>query len=86
VGEHLFHYDGVYGTHAYFSSVLQALTIKAFGANGAAWRISNPYLCALAVGLFYSFFRTFVTRDVCHPAGGAGQRGAPGGLALSDDV
>ncbi|MCX6029692.1 MAG: glycosyltransferase family 39 protein [Chloroflexi bacterium] len=60
LGAHLFNGQAVYGAHPYLSSVIQACFMKLLGVNGFAWRFSNAFLCAAAVGFCYLFFRTFV--------------------------
>lgn len=60
IGEHLFYGHAVYGAHPYFSSLIQAVFMRIFGAANFGWRFSNPYLSALAVGLLYLFLRDFV--------------------------
>jgi hypothetical protein len=60
----LFRANGAHGAHPYFSSFLQSTSIKLFGYEGFGWRFSNPYLCSWAVGLFYLFCKTFVSKRV----------------------
>lgn len=57
IGRRLFHGQAVYASHPYFSSFIQAVFVKIFGATNFGWRSSNLYLSALAVGLFYAFFK-----------------------------
>jgi hypothetical protein len=54
--------DGVYGTHPFFSSVIQAVTMKFFGTDSFGWRFSSLYLSAISILFFYYFFRTFQAR------------------------
>lgn len=61
IGARLFDGQGVYGTHPYFSSVIQAMFMELLGSNGFGWRFSNAFLSAVAIGFFFLFFRTFVS-------------------------
>jgi hypothetical protein len=56
-------FDGtaVYGSHPFFSSLLQAASVKIFGYNNYGWRFSSLYLAALAVGLIYIWLRAHVS-------------------------
>jgi 4-amino-4-deoxy-L-arabinose transferase-like glycosyltransferase len=54
----------VYGTHPYFSSLIQALSMKLFGLDSFGWRFSSLYLGAFAIVFFYLFFRNFVSRPI----------------------
>jgi hypothetical protein len=58
----LFKANGVFGTHPYFSSVLQAISMKFLGTDNFGWRFSNVLLCALSVGLLYFFCSTFISK------------------------
>jgi len=60
----LFNGTDVYGTHPYFSSVLQALSMKLFGIDSFGWRFSNALVSAAGVVLFYAFFTRFTRRTV----------------------
>lgn len=60
VNEFLFRGNYVYGAHPFISSLLHSFFIKAFGATNFAWRFSNLYYSAIAVGFFYLFFRAFL--------------------------
>jgi hypothetical protein len=62
LGDVLFQANGANGTHPYFSSFLQAISMKFFGHDNFGWRFSNPYICSLGVGLFYLFCKTFVSK------------------------
>jgi hypothetical protein len=55
-------FDGiaVFGSHPFFSSFLQMISMRLFRGSNFGWRFSNPYLCAASLGFFYFFFRTFV--------------------------
>jgi len=64
IGSQLFIGQTVYGAHPYFSSVLQAIPMKLFGSQSFGWRFGSLYLSAVAVGLFYLFFKAFVSRRV----------------------
>ncbi len=64
VGDHLFYGQGVYQTHPYFSSLIQAVFLKIFGVNNFGWRFSNIYLSAVAIGLLHSVFRGFLRKRV----------------------
>lgn len=60
IGATLFKGQEAYGTHPYFSSVLQAATMKLFGYTNFGWKFSSLYLAALSVGLLYLFGRVFL--------------------------
>jgi len=60
----LFNADGVYGSHPYFSSLLQAASMKLWGTGNFGWRFSSLYLSILAIFFFYQFYRIFLERDV----------------------
>jgi ABC-type multidrug transport system fused ATPase/permease subunit len=62
LGQVLFRADGVNGTHPYLSSILQAIPMKFLGDENFGWRFSNPLMCSLAVGLFYLFCKTFISK------------------------
>lgn len=62
IGSHLFRGLAVYGAHPYFSSLLQAISMKLLGLNNFGWRFSSLYLSAMAIGFFYLFFETFLAR------------------------
>ncbi|MEJ2561342.1 MAG: glycosyltransferase family 39 protein [Anaerolineales bacterium] len=64
IGDHLFFGQGVYQTHPYFSSLIQAAFMKIFGVNNFGWRFSNIYLSAVAIGLLHSVFRGFLRERV----------------------
>lgn len=61
MGRLLFRGDGVIGTHPYISTFIHALSMKFFGHENFGWRFSNPYICFLAVGLFYYFCKSFIS-------------------------
>jgi hypothetical protein len=56
--------QGVYGTHPFLSSLVQALSIRLFGVNNFGWRFSNLYLSALALFFLYKFFLAFMHQRV----------------------
>ena len=62
LGTVLFKADGAYGTHPYFSSLLQAIPMMFLGHENFSWRFSSLYICSLGVGLFYSFCKTFISK------------------------
>lgn len=64
VAERFFNCKGVYGTHPYFSSILQSITVKVFGVSGFSWRLSSIYFAALGIVFFYLFFRSFLGRKI----------------------
>ncbi len=64
IGSNLFNGQAVYGTHPYFSSFLQAISVKLFGSENFGWRFSNIYPSAMAIGLLFAFFQAFVRRWV----------------------
>lgn len=55
-------FDGVavFGSHPFFSSFLQMISMRLFSGSNFGWRFSNPYLSTLSLGFFYIFFRSFV--------------------------
>ncbi|HEX7555854.1 MAG TPA: hypothetical protein VF338_04465 [Leptolinea sp.] len=61
-GEVLFKADGAHGSHPFFSSALQVISMKFFGTENFGWRFSNPYLCTLSVGLYYLFCKSFASK------------------------
>jgi 4-amino-4-deoxy-L-arabinose transferase-like glycosyltransferase len=62
VGNFLFQADGVFGAHPYFSSFVQGISMKLFGHGSFGWRFSSLYLCAMGVGLFYFFCKSFLSQ------------------------
>ncbi len=62
VGNFLFQADGVFQSHPYFSSFVQGISMKLFGHGSFGWRFSNFYLCAIGVGLFYFFCKSFISQ------------------------
>ncbi len=64
IGDHLFYGQGVYQSHPYFSSLIQAVFMKIFGMNNFGWRFSNIYLTAVAIGLLHSVFRGFLRERI----------------------
>jgi hypothetical protein len=69
IGAHLFNGQGVYQTHPYLSSLIQAVSMKIFGIYNFGWRFSNIYLTAIAIGLCHSVFRSFLREQVATLAG-----------------
>jgi 4-amino-4-deoxy-L-arabinose transferase-like glycosyltransferase len=55
---------GVYGSHPYFSSVIQSFSMGLLGVDNFGWRFSSPYLAALSIPMFYFFFRHFLDERV----------------------
>lgn len=62
ISSQLFNGQAVYGTHPYFSSLIQASFMGLFGINGFGWRFSNVFVSAAAIGFFFLFFEIFVSR------------------------
>lgn len=62
IGNMLFQADGVFSTHPYFSSFIQGISIKLLGHDSFGWRFSSLYLCAIGIGLFYLFCKSFIPR------------------------
>lgn len=56
----LFNGQGVYGSHPYFSSLIQAASMALFGINNFGWRFSSLFLTAAALIPFYLFLRRFI--------------------------
>jgi hypothetical protein len=69
IGARLFYGQGVYQTHPYLSSLIQAVSMKIFGTYNFGWRFSNIYLSAIAIGLCHSVFRSFLRKRVAALAG-----------------
>jgi hypothetical protein len=59
IGRNFFNVIGVFGTHTYLVSLVQAGFMKLFGASNFGWRISNPVFLSAAVVFFFLFFRKF---------------------------
>lgn len=64
LGERLFDGQGVYGTHPFFSSVLQALSMVLWGTQSFGWRFSNVVAIAASVGLWYAFLHLTTNRRI----------------------
>jgi 4-amino-4-deoxy-L-arabinose transferase-like glycosyltransferase len=64
ISANLFSAKGGFGTHPYLSSVLQAISMILFGANGFGWKFSSLYLSAISIIFFYCFFKMFVSRRI----------------------
>jgi hypothetical protein len=62
LGGSLFQANGVYNVHPYFSSFLQAISMKFFGHHSFGWRFSSLYLSAMGIGLFYFFCKSFLSQ------------------------
>jgi hypothetical protein len=62
IGSRLFNGRAVYGTHPYFSSFLQAISMWLLGSENFGWRFSSPYLAALSIPFFYGFFKGFLSK------------------------
>ena len=69
IGAHFFYGQGVYQTHPYLSSLIQAVFMKVFGVFNFGWRFSNIYLSAIAIGLCHSVCRSFLRAPVAALAG-----------------
>jgi 4-amino-4-deoxy-L-arabinose transferase-like glycosyltransferase len=61
IGANLFNGFAVYGTHPYFSSLLQAISMALLGADNFGWRFSSLFLAAISIGFFYLFFKNYVS-------------------------
>lgn len=64
IAKDLFRGTWVYGTHPYFSSLLQAMSMMLFGSDNFGWRLSSVYLGAMSIGFFFLFFKTFLSERV----------------------
>lgn len=62
IGSRLFDGNEVYGSHPYFSSFLQAISMWLLGSENFGWRFSSPYLAALSIPFFYLFFKGFLSK------------------------
>ena len=62
IGRRLFDGQGVYGTHPYFSTVIQAAFMRLLGTGSYGWRISNAVVVALSAVAFLAFLRGFLPR------------------------
>jgi Dolichyl-phosphate-mannose-protein mannosyltransferase len=56
----LFNGVAVFGSHPFFSSFLQMISVRLFTGSDFGWRFSNLYLSALALVFLYLFFRNFI--------------------------
>lgn len=61
---HLFNGQGVYGTHPYFSSMIQAASLALLGEDGFGWRISSMFLAAVSLVFFHRFFQLFIHQRI----------------------
>lgn len=61
---YLFRGTFVYGQHPFFSTLMQAGFINVLGASNFSWRVSGLYLTALALVLYYDFWRRFLSRKI----------------------
>lgn len=64
IGKNFFNAMGVFGTHTYLVSLVQAGFMKLFGVSNFGWRITNPVILSAAVVCFYLFFRKFTKQSV----------------------
>lgn len=62
INEFLFRGNFIYGAHPFFSSLLHAVFLKAFGATNFAWRFSSLYYSAIAIVFLFAFFKSFIKR------------------------
>ncbi|NPV55360.1 MAG: hypothetical protein HPY76_01620 [Anaerolineae bacterium] len=58
----LFDGSGVYGSHPFFSSLLQAASMRLLGEGNFGWRFSSIYLAALSIPLLYLFLRRHIEK------------------------
>jgi hypothetical protein len=56
----LFNGLAVFGTHPFFSSFLQMISVRLFTGSNFGWRFSAIYLSSLSLVFFYLFFRSFI--------------------------
>lgn len=54
--------EGTYGYHPMLASVIQATTMRLFGATSYGWRVSHSFLLALTIPPFYLFARRLLGR------------------------
>jgi hypothetical protein len=64
LGNYIFLSDNLGAKYPFFPSFIQAVFMKFLGSENFGWRFSNVYLCALSVGFFYYFCRSFLTKRV----------------------
>jgi len=64
LGNYIFLSDNLGAKYPFFVSVIQAISMKFMGSENFGWRFSNVYLCALSVGFFYYFCRSFLAKNV----------------------
>lgn len=69
LGQDLFSGTYVYGSHPFFSSLIQGVFMKIYGLGGFGWRFSNVYLVGIGVGLIFLFLRRHVPKVVAIVAG-----------------
>jgi 4-amino-4-deoxy-L-arabinose transferase-like glycosyltransferase len=62
--ESVFLGDFTYGSHPYFSSLLQAPFIRFFGDNNFGWRFSSIYYAAVSAGVFYAFLKNIFRKNL----------------------
>lgn len=60
IANNIFSAEGNYHTTPMMATDIQVFFMEIFGADGFGWRISNPILCTLAIGLLYYFYYTFL--------------------------
>ena len=63
IGKNFFNAMGVFGTHTYLVSLVQAGFMKLFGVSNFGWRITNPVILSACVLCFYLFFRKFIKQS-----------------------
>lgn len=64
LGNYIFLSDNLGAKYPFFPSVIQAISMKFMGSENFGWRFSNVYLCALSVGFFYYFCRSFLAKKI----------------------
>jgi hypothetical protein len=64
IARDFFSATGVFGTHTYMVSLVQAVYMKVFGVSNFGWRISNPVFLSAAVVCFYLFFHKFTRQSI----------------------
>jgi hypothetical protein len=64
INERLFTMSGVYNQFPFIASVVQAAGMAIGGLDNFGWKVSSILLSALAIPLYFSFFRTFAGRRV----------------------
>jgi len=64
IGKNIFDATFIYDMQPFFSSLMQAVSLKLFDLANFGWRFSSIFPSAFSIIFFYYFFRTFLMRWV----------------------